>query len=124
MTSDRRRRFGALLRPKVLVIPDVLAGLLLLAACQSGAYSLECNQGVERDVCERVGEFGFQTANVSADRVHVEARSCSRYFDPPPDDARCWSVRMGVNDNFTVVGVTQVGDGELREAEDLFPLDP
>lgn len=101
-----------------------VVGSVMLAACQSGSYSLECAPGLERDVCERVGAFGFEAAGVVADRVHVEPRSCTRYFDPPPDDARCWSVRMGLSDHLTVVAVTQVGGGELSEAEDLFPLDP
>jgi hypothetical protein len=122
MTQDAGAGLGRILRPKGFILASLLG--LLLAGCQTGVYALECNQGVERDVCERVAAFGYETADVTADRVHVEARSCSRYFDPPPDDARCWSVRMGLSDRFTVVGVTQVGGGELTEAEDLFPLDP
>jgi hypothetical protein len=100
-----------------------LAGALL-TACQAGAYALECNQGVQRDPCERAAAFAFEKANVAATRVHVEARSCTRYFDEPPADTRCWSVRLEREGDFTVVDVTQTGDGELTEAQDLIPIFP
>jgi hypothetical protein len=102
----------------------VLLTATLLAACQSGGYALECNQGVRRDACEQVGAFAFDTADFAASRVHVEARSCTRYFDAPPADTRCWSARLEKGGDFVVVAVTQTGDGELTEAHDLNPIFP
>jgi hypothetical protein len=104
-----------------IVPPLVLAFLAasLLAACQAGGYALECNQGVQRETCERVGAFAFENADIAATRMHVEARSCSRYFDAPPADTRCWSVRMEKSGDFVVVAVTQTGDGDLTVAHDL-----
>jgi hypothetical protein len=96
----------------------------LLVACQSGGYALECNQGVRRDACEQVGAFAFNTADFAASRVHVEARSCSRYFDSPPADTRCWSARLEKGGDFVVVAVTRTGNGELTEAHDLNPIFP
>jgi hypothetical protein len=103
--------------------PACLAGALL-AGCQAGAYALECNQGVQRDPCERAAAFAFDRADVAASRVHVEARSCTRYFEEPPADTRCWSVRLEKEGDFTVVDVTQTGDGELTQAQDLIPIFP
>jgi hypothetical protein len=97
---------------------------LLLVACQAGAYALECEQGVQREPCERVGAFAFETAGVAASRVHVQARSCTRYFDSPPVDTSCWSVRVEKEGDLVVVAVTQTGDGELTEAQDLNPIFP
>jgi hypothetical protein len=96
----------------------------VLAACQAGAYALECNQGVQRDPCERAAAFAFDKADVAASRVHVEARSCTRYFEEPPADTHCWSVRLEKEGDFTVVAVTQTGDGDLTEAQDLIPIFP
>jgi hypothetical protein len=102
----------------------LLVTATLLAACQSGGYALECNQGVRRDACEQVGAFAFNAADFAATRVHVEARSCTRYFDSPPPDTRCWSARLEKEGEFEVVAVTQTGDGELTEAHDLNPIFP
>jgi hypothetical protein len=118
-------------RPSTATQPRWLAGVIalllmatLMAACQSGGYALECNQGVRRDACEQVGAFAFNTADFAASRVHVEARTCSRYFDTPPADTRCWSARLEKGGDFVVVAVTQTGDGELTEAHDLNPIFP
>jgi len=100
-----------------------LAGSLL-AACQTGGYALECNQGVQRETCEQVGAFAFENADFAASRMHVEARSCTRYFDAPPPDTRCWSVRMEKAGKFVVVAVTQTGNGDLAVAHDLNPIFP
>jgi hypothetical protein len=97
---------------------------LLVAACQTGAYALECEQGVQREPCERVGAFGYEKAGVGASRVHVQARSCTRYFDSPPAETSCWSVRVESGGDLVVVAVTQTGDGELTEAHDLNPIFP
>jgi hypothetical protein len=101
----------------------VLWAGLLLVACQAGGYALEC-EGVERDECQRVATFGFGVADVATNRVHVQARSCSIYLDPVPDGTRCWSVRLITDDGRTVVGVSQVGDGDLVEATELHPIFP
>ena len=97
--------------------------LLLLTACSSvGSYSLECGQGVDRQVCEQVGAYGFASAEVAADSVHVQPASCSRYLDPSPADARCFTVRIIGNEGRTVVSIAQTG-GELIGPLDLLPTD-
>ena len=99
-------------------------GVLLAAAlvsCSTGQGAPVCGQGVDRDVCERIAAFAVDASGVESDAVNVQARNCERYYDTAPPDARCWSVRIGES---RVVAVTDAGDGTLREATELFPLEP
>ena len=100
-----------------------LAGILALVAlvgCGPASASLDCGQMPDRAECERVAEFATAAADTAATSVHVQSRTCDRYLDPVPPDARCWSVRF---DEAEVIGVVEV-DGELRQAEDVFPIFP
>jgi hypothetical protein len=112
-----------LLRTTKPIAAGTLASLVL-AACGGGPYLLECGQGVDRRDCEEVAAFGYEIAAVEAERVHVEARSCTRYFDPPPEGVRCWSVRVLTPNDRLTVAVARQPDGTLIEATDLFPVDP
>ena len=106
------------MRPLFSIIAAL--GLLIVTGCQSGSYSLECDQGVDRQVCVRVAAYGFASAEVVADTVHVQPRSCARYLDPSPADARCFTVRMVSDQGRVVVAVAETG-GELIGPLDLLP---
>jgi hypothetical protein len=102
---------------RLLFYKLTLVGTLIVAGCQSDSYSLECDQGVDRQVCVRVGAFGFASADVPAGSVHVQPRSCARYLDPSPADARCFTVRIVNHEGRVVVAVAQVGGGLIGPLE-------
>ena len=118
--SGLYRRGRMSLRPLISALAAV--GMLTVAGCQSTSYSLQCDQGVDRQVCVRVAAFGFAAAEVAADTVHVQQRSCSKYLDPSPADARCFTVRMVSDEGRVVVAVAQTGE-ELIGPLDLLPTD-
>ena len=100
-----------------------LAGILVgvaVVGCGPASASLDCGQIPDRAECERVAEFATAATDTAATSVHVQSRTCDRYLDPVPADARCWSVRF---DEAEVIGVVQV-DGKLRLAEGVFPIFP
>ena len=97
-----------------------IVALVTVAGCGPASASLDCGQIPDRAECERVAEFATAATDTVATNVHVQSRTCDRYLDPVPPDARCWSVRF---DEAEVIGVVEV-DGELRQAEDVFPIFP
>ena len=118
MNSWRGRGLTARQHTTVL---SLLIGAIALVGC-GGPYALECDQGVERSNCVRIAAFAFESAQIDAERVHVQARSCGRYLDQPSPDDRCWSVRIESADGRVIVPVANDASEGFFRPTDLFPL--